>query len=325
MVSYLDDMFTVDNKGNLTSGTRLLDPSNVAITDSGAGVKFSMGATPSNLPAGNEIGFFADISADADDPLQPNGVNPGEWVKLVFGIKPGYTYSNVLAELNPYVNTGLRVGIHVIGFESGGGESFLAVPMPAAVWGGALLLAALGRRVMVDFATEWAGADVVADAFEPEAVDFVELDLAPVAQGGRRIGKVRPQRQRVVAQRLVRLAVRDVVFERLDAFSDAPLVRRRERLAMHCRDVTVQRIIQHGCGGTAIKRIIRRIAINNSYITGLGRYAVAHASPPRGTCGGLYVDGRRRSVTGRETRTQKKTREVSRVGGSGGLRAEDGS
>ena len=65
-------------------------------------------------------------------------------MKFVFNINSGFSYSNILAELHPYVNTGLRVGIKVQGFEGEGSESFLAVPVPAAVWGGASLLGALG-------------------------------------------------------------------------------------------------------------------------------------------------------------------------------------
>ena len=137
---YWDDMF--DSKKGI--GTSILSDSGVVITDSGAGVSFSMGASPGNLPGGNSIGFKASISADSNNPTQPMGVNPGEWVKFVFSIKSPYTYSNVLGELNPYVNTGLRVGIHVQGFTGGGSESFIAVPAPAAVWGGASLLTALG-------------------------------------------------------------------------------------------------------------------------------------------------------------------------------------
>src|SRR5262245_30628492 len=55
-----------------------------AITDSGAGVSFSWGASPPNLPGGNAIGFVADKAADSNTPVQPMGVNPGEWVNFNF-------------------------------------------------------------------------------------------------------------------------------------------------------------------------------------------------------------------------------------------------
>ena len=118
---------------------------------SSAGVSFTEGADPSNLPGGNAISFTADFAADSNDPTQPMGVNPGEWVKFVFSLNATYTLDTVLAELSPS-NTDLRVGIHVQGFADGNSESLVAqpptppqaVPIPAAVWGGAMLLGALG-------------------------------------------------------------------------------------------------------------------------------------------------------------------------------------
>lgn len=52
----------------------------IATIANGAGVSFSQGASPSNLPGGTAIGFnvTAGFSADADPPVQRNGVNPGE-------------------------------------------------------------------------------------------------------------------------------------------------------------------------------------------------------------------------------------------------------
>jgi hypothetical protein len=121
-----------------------------AVTDSGGGVSFSPGASPGNLPGGNPIGFNSTVgrffSLDSNSPTQPMGVNPGEWVSITFELQEGRTYDHVLAAMdlslnNPGVDMvgGLRIGIHVQGFASGGSESFVnggsppAVPAPPTV------------------------------------------------------------------------------------------------------------------------------------------------------------------------------------------------
>jgi len=116
------------------------------------GVNFSQLASPPNLPGGNTLtpafqtteGFLA----DSNPPVQPNGVNPGESLGVLFDLKAGQTVVDVLNELD----TGaLRIGIHVQGFASGGSESLVnapgPVPLPASAGlAGAGLLAILARR-----------------------------------------------------------------------------------------------------------------------------------------------------------------------------------
>ena len=91
-----------------------------------SGVSFSQGATPHNLPGGNNVSpafeTTEDFSADSDPPVQPNGVNPGEQLSIVFDLKDGKAYSDVLDDLN---SGDLRIGIHVQAFESGASESFV--------------------------------------------------------------------------------------------------------------------------------------------------------------------------------------------------------
>ena len=105
------------------------------------GVNFSQGASPSNLPGGNEIFFntTAGFLADSDSPhLQQNGVNPGESLGIVFDLQPGLDYAATLAALDwglthPGNSTdGLRIGIHVQGFSNGGSESFINGPPRSA-------------------------------------------------------------------------------------------------------------------------------------------------------------------------------------------------
>lgn len=121
----------------------------------GTGVSFSAGAKPKNLPSGNTIGFVADkqLSADSDAPTQPNGVNPGEQVGVVYNLLGGYNLDEIINRINAGIGTtsnvagDIRVGIHVQGFADGQSESFVLkrppndppiVPAPAAVTLGSL-------------------------------------------------------------------------------------------------------------------------------------------------------------------------------------------
>ena len=131
------------------------------ITASGAGVAFSQFANPNDLPSGNTINFNVTkgFSADSDPPVQPNGVNPGEWLNILFDLKSGKTYTDTLAALslslaNPGedVTGGLRIGIHVQGFADGESESFVngpPVPEPGTMLllgSGLVGLAGWGRK-----------------------------------------------------------------------------------------------------------------------------------------------------------------------------------
>lgn len=149
--------FTFNNSGPLASSIADVywdDQAGVlgtmgSITAS-SGVSFSQGAAPPILPGGNTIGFAATASADSNPPVQPNGVNPGEWLTIVWSLISGATYGDVLAALNlgGDQSGSLRVGIHVQGFSNGGSDAFVnstpppaPVPVPAA---GLLLMGALG-------------------------------------------------------------------------------------------------------------------------------------------------------------------------------------
>jgi hypothetical protein len=125
-----------------------------------SGVDFTQGASPPNLPGGNGINFntTAGFLADSDPPAQPNGVNPGETLGVVFNLIGGQTLADVIAALdlglaNPGVDMlgGLRIGIHVQGFAGGGSESFVngdtpLVPLPAPAMLGLAGLAPLAIR-----------------------------------------------------------------------------------------------------------------------------------------------------------------------------------
>ena len=117
------------------------------IDNSSNGVSFSQDARPGNLPGGNNASppfvTTAGFSADSDPEVQPNGVNPGESLGIIFDLEDDQTFSNVLAEL---ASGDLRIGIHVQGFDSGGSESFVnSIPDPATVFllGSACLMGGL--------------------------------------------------------------------------------------------------------------------------------------------------------------------------------------
>lgn len=139
------------------------------LAPAGGGVSFSQDASPGNLPGGNTIGFqtTAGFSADSDPPVQPNGVNPGEQLWVLFNLQSGKTFVNVIQALEgvlqePAGVNALRVGLHVQGFSNGDSLSFVnqeggagsaqvltPVPLPAALpllLAGLLPLGAVVRR-----------------------------------------------------------------------------------------------------------------------------------------------------------------------------------
>jgi hypothetical protein len=117
----------------------------IASIDSSAGVAFSQGAAPPDLPGGASVTppfvTTAGFLADSGSPAPANGVNtPTEWVEIKFNLQSGGTYEDVISELA----TGeLRIGIHVQSFAvTGKSESFINNPNPVPEPGTLLLLGA---------------------------------------------------------------------------------------------------------------------------------------------------------------------------------------
>jgi hypothetical protein len=119
---YFDD-------GTLLGISQLIDADDGVGGD--AGVDFSRGANPGNLPGGssmtNPFETTAGFLADADTPDVPlKGVNLGETLGVIFDLKAGQTYTDTVAALRQgWGYGGLRVGIHVQAFANGGSESFV--------------------------------------------------------------------------------------------------------------------------------------------------------------------------------------------------------
>jgi len=103
---------------------------------SGPGVDFRPDANPPDLPGGDladpDFEVTEGFLAESSEPPPKNGVGPEEWLKIEFELQDGRVFGDVLDDLE---SGALRIGIHVIGFDSGGSESFLnegQVPEPGA-------------------------------------------------------------------------------------------------------------------------------------------------------------------------------------------------
>lgn len=114
-----------------------------SIDNSSVGVSFSAGATPHNISGGNDIDFDVTngLSLDSDPAVQPNGINPGEYLGVSLLAS---SYNDVLNDLNSGV---LRVGLRAQGFADGSSESYVngisVIPVPASI-----LLAAFGTVIV---------------------------------------------------------------------------------------------------------------------------------------------------------------------------------
>jgi hypothetical protein len=99
----------------------------------GPSVLFQQGATPGDLPGGNSISpqfqTTPGLLAGALPPPAFNGVDPGEYVKIICLLQPGKTWADVLGD---FASGDLRIGLHVISFADGGSESFIT-PEPATL------------------------------------------------------------------------------------------------------------------------------------------------------------------------------------------------
>ncbi len=142
--------FKFDNSSTATSSitdiyfdtypnSGLLNTGNVTITN-GLGVSFSKGASPTTLPGGAELTPKFDktpeYSADSDSPVSHNGINPNEWLKLVFTLEDNRGIDDVIAEIAAGGSTteeNLRIGIHIQGLPNDDSVSAINCTQPQPI------------------------------------------------------------------------------------------------------------------------------------------------------------------------------------------------
>lgn len=155
-------LFTFTNTGSIQSSITYIyfdwsTPMTGASIYNESGVNFDIDAADKtkNLPAGNLIGFDANLSFGSAPPVQPNGIHnfvaPGTLEALTIKFT-GPAYTDIIAALN---NGALDVGLHVQGLSDGKSESYVnggnppPVPEPGTIFllgAGLLGLAAFGRK-----------------------------------------------------------------------------------------------------------------------------------------------------------------------------------
>ena len=113
----------------------------IAIHAQSAGVNFAVPANPANVPGGQNIAFFADVSAGSLPPTLHNGINAAsEYLTILANLSPGSTFNDVTNAMN---SGALRVALHVQGIPTGDySASFVNVVPEPETW--ATLLAGLG-------------------------------------------------------------------------------------------------------------------------------------------------------------------------------------
>ncbi|MDH7503966.1 MAG: hypothetical protein QHJ82_14820 [Verrucomicrobiota bacterium] len=104
-----------------------------AIATSGGDVEYVQGATPENLPGGENLDpdFKADIifSAEPDNPEPHHGVRErGQWVQLTYGLGE---FKDLDAVVSALANGDLRVGLHVTAINGNDSDSYInSRPLP---------------------------------------------------------------------------------------------------------------------------------------------------------------------------------------------------
>jgi hypothetical protein len=131
--------------------TGLFSPTIVSISENNAGLNFSPGGSPPDLPDGNTISFAQDTRVSADNPSPQNGINSAnDALTIVLDpTSPNFVLTDLIGAL--------RIGLHVQAIGTGGGSdsyvtnpitpgtfSVTPVPLPGSVWLFGAALAGLG-------------------------------------------------------------------------------------------------------------------------------------------------------------------------------------
>lgn len=115
----------------------------------GGGVEFGHDAgAPHDPPGINDFDSTQSFSVNADNPKPENGINPGEWLRVVFNLQTGIDFNEIISALangllktngDPGYNSqvpSLRVAFHVIDLPLGESDSYMSegpqnIPLPA--------------------------------------------------------------------------------------------------------------------------------------------------------------------------------------------------
>lgn len=105
--------------------------------------------SPENPPGINNFATTVAFSVNAKNPKPENGVNPGEWLKVIFNLQSGVDFSDTVAAIeNGFLKTAgdqaynpnaaaLRVAFHLIALGDGKSDTYMlgpeSVPLPAPV------------------------------------------------------------------------------------------------------------------------------------------------------------------------------------------------
>jgi hypothetical protein len=137
------DIYIDDDAGVIDSISSILN---------GPGVRFQLGANPQDPPGGEDLvppfATTPGLSLQSKPPVIRNGIDPGQWLTIGLRLRQGSNLDDLISNLE----TGtIRVAMHVQGFASGGGESFVnttTIPSPGAIVLGTIgtLIAGLARH-----------------------------------------------------------------------------------------------------------------------------------------------------------------------------------
>lgn len=125
------------------------------IKDSSGGVFFSEGAAPGFLPGDGAFKLTYGVEGvkvigdvDADPPGGGgNGIDPGEWISILYTLQTGATFSDVITGLDDHT---IAIGLKAQGFPFGGpedSESFYnngVIPAPGAIVLGSIGIGLVG-------------------------------------------------------------------------------------------------------------------------------------------------------------------------------------
>lgn len=100
------------------------------------GVNFVQGTNNGKLPGGENLTPRLEasnpqmsFSASPIAPVAPNGINPGEWLSLIFDLNSGKTSEDVIAAFD---SDELRIGVHLQAFPDGSSASYVT-PEPTTI------------------------------------------------------------------------------------------------------------------------------------------------------------------------------------------------